>query len=382
MPRHRLESEHCEVNNPDFTFAILPPPDPRLTVDPARFRYMYVTMPFVADIQGYRINFAFPPPVQITQNIFGAGFRPIGIGHAVLSNGRKAVYVADYQVNQINGFTIDQSSGALGNFQKPVFAATGTNPLHITVHPSNRFLYVTNQGSNDVSAYSISPFGDLVPLGAGVGTGRIPAGISPVGIAVNAGLAYVANTGSNDISEYRIDDNGMLQEIPLHSPVKAGNQPQRVAIHPNGRFVYVTNAVDNTVSQYTITDAAHAGTAPFGALVPMQPATVPSGISPVAVAIHPSGRFVYVANASDDTVTPYTVDENTGSLKKGFDVSLYQGLKPNDLAIDPSGKDLYVVCYNTSEIERHSIDVQNGGLLGGNVVPTPFANPALLTIVP
>jgi YVTN family beta-propeller protein len=33
--------------------------------------------------------------------------------------------------------------------------ATGTYPTSIAVHPSGKFAYVTNSGSNDVSTYSI-----------------------------------------------------------------------------------------------------------------------------------------------------------------------------------------------------------------------------------
>src|ERR1700730_15939089 len=348
-------------------------------VPPARFSYMYVTSRAVSLVQGYRINFAFPPPEEITQKNFVLGSSPTGIAHAVLPNGRKVVYVTEDKFNSITRLTVSLASGALETSQNPV--STGTNPRRIAVHPSNRFLYVTNHGSKDVSAYSIDPLGDPVPIPP-----PIPAGKSPVDIAVNTELAYVVNSGSNDISEYRIGGSGMLEEISPHSPVKAGNHPNRVAIHPNGRHVYVTNLNDNNVSQYTVTDAAHAGMTPFGALVPMQPATVPTAIngSPVALVVHPSGRFAYVANLDDDSVTIYDIDQKTGALKKFQDWSLISqtAVRPTDLAFDHDGESLYILCAgNPAQIERHAVD-QDGSWLDTTDVLTPFNQPFLLTIVP
>jgi YVTN family beta-propeller protein len=48
--------------------------------------------------------------------------------------------------------------------------ATGLSPTSIGIHPSGKFAYVTNSGSNDVSMYSIdSATGTLTLIGT-IGT--------------------------------------------------------------------------------------------------------------------------------------------------------------------------------------------------------------------
>jgi YVTN family beta-propeller protein len=49
-------------------------------------------------------------------------------------------------------YSIDGATGALTPMGT---VATGTYPTSIAVHPSGKFAYVTNSGSNDVSTYSI-----------------------------------------------------------------------------------------------------------------------------------------------------------------------------------------------------------------------------------
>jgi 6-phosphogluconolactonase len=69
------------------------------------------------------------------------------------SAGRFA-YLTDNQNNQIFGFTIDGSSGALTAMSSP-FAAP-MFPTFLAADPLSRFLYVTNSGNSEISAYSIN----------------------------------------------------------------------------------------------------------------------------------------------------------------------------------------------------------------------------------
>jgi 6-phosphogluconolactonase len=100
-------------------------------------------------------------------------------------------------------------------------------------------------------------------------------GITPVSIAVSAvnDFVYVANQGSNNVSAYKLGaGTGILTAVP-GSPF-ASTQPAAVAVDPTGKFAYVANAVSNTVSAYAIAPAS-------GALTPL-------GGSPFAAALQPS----------------------------------------------------------------------------------------------
>ena len=71
---------------------------------------------------------------------------------------------------------------------------------------------------------------------------------------------------------------------------------------PLGRFAYVANKGDDSVSGYSI--------GPHGALTPIPGSPFTAGSDPVDVAVDPSSKFVYVANASSNNVSAYSIGPN------------------------------------------------------------------------
>ena len=102
----------------------------------------------------------------------------------------------------------------------------------------------------------------------------------PLGFALTThaqSFAYVANQGG-DVSAYKIDSTtGVLSKV-LGSPFQVGAGPQSVAVDPSGKFAYVANARSNDVSAYTINSTT-------GALSPVTGSPFLAGNNPVSVAI-------------------------------------------------------------------------------------------------
>ena len=73
----------------------------------------------------------------------------------------------------------------------------------------------------------------------------------------------------------------------------SGDGPTSVTMDSQGRFAYVTNAIDSTVSTIFAVDAA------TGALTPRS--TVSAGTNPVALTLDASGRFAYVVTWAQTT---------------------------------------------------------------------------------
>ena len=86
------------------------------------------------------------------------------------------------------------------------------------------------------------------------------------------------------------------------------------AIDPAGRFLYVSNAGDGTVSEFSINNATGALTA-----VPGSPASTGAGSSssPTGIVVDHSSQFVYVANGSEATITSFLINQSTGDLGIG-----------------------------------------------------------------
>ena len=88
---------------------------------------------------------------------------------------------------------------------------------------------------------------------------------------------------------------GTLRRLPAE-PFRAGANPRAIAIEPSGRFAYVANAASNDISSYSI-----------------DPDT---GKNPRALAIDRRGMFVYCTNYSANTVSAYRIDPRTGALSE------------------------------------------------------------------
>ena len=186
---------------------------------------------------------------------------------------------------------------------------TDAVPRVAAVAPSGAFLYLTYQGSpadEGVSMYQTAPTTGRVL--AYLGT--VPAGAAPEGITVHPSgrFAYVANRGTNDVSVYTIDErSGVLRE---QGRVAAGAAPLAITVHPSGRFVYAVNHDDGTVSQFAV-DAMTGWLTPQG--------DVAAHTHPYALAFEPTGQFAYAVNISSNDLAVYTADRLTGLLTlQGF----------------------------------------------------------------
>ena len=88
-------------------------------------------------------------------------------------------------------------------------------------------------------------------------------------------------------------------------PIKVGSGPIAIAITPDGKTVYVANVYSDTVTP--ITTATN---------TPGKPIKV--GKAPCRIAITPNGQTAYVANYESDTVTPITHrDQHGGQADQG-----------------------------------------------------------------
>jgi 6-phosphogluconolactonase len=99
-----------------------------------------------------------------------------------------------------------------------------------------------------------------------------------------------------------------------------------------------------------------------------------SGRNDVAeVAIHPSGKFLYVSNRGNDSIAIFSVDTKKGTLSPmgGMPTG---GQEPRHFTFDPSGNFLFVENQFSDTIVTFHVDAISGQLTptGENVtVPSP-----------
>lgn len=268
----------------------------------------------------------------------------------------------------VTAFSIDRSTGRLTQINKVI--THGTIPCHLKVDRTGNFLVLVNYGSGSTASFPIKPngaLGEAVSVqqhsGSSVDPGRQK---GPHAHSINFSpdyrFAVVADLGLDKVLVYRFNStNGMLApNDPPSISVKPGAGPRHFSFHPNGRFGYVINEMQSTVTAMSY-DAAR------GAFKELQTvSTLPKGAdgrnnSTAEVLVHPNGRFVYGSNRGHNSLAVFSVDAARGTLTY-VENSPVLGKTVRNFAIDPSGQFVLIEYQDSDLIAIFRIDPKTGRL--------------------
>lgn len=140
--------------------------------------FLYVVNFFSFNVSAYKINRFTGALTAVAGSPFDTGVEPAAV--TIDPSGRFA-YVADsyYGTSQnLSGYTIDASTGALKPLNSVDFPAHA-QPDGVAVDPTGRYLYVSDEGSSNISAFAInSVSGELTQIaGSPFASGKGPAGL-------------------------------------------------------------------------------------------------------------------------------------------------------------------------------------------------------------
>ncbi len=216
-------------------------------------------------------------------------------------------------------------SGSIADPKTDIALARTSAPAQ----PQAKFAYVTNVGSRNITLYRVETTGALRNIGT-LATGGIPTDIATVSNDKTGRLTvqpiYVVNQGTDSVSAYTIA-NTSTGQLRFVGNAPTGTNPQSIAIDPLCEFVLVANAGSNSISVFRI-NASTGDLSPAG--------TLPAEKQPVSVAFHPTGDLVYAVNRGSNNISTYYVDRGRSVLiPLGFTVPA--GDQPSSLAVLPSG---------------------------------------------
>lgn len=286
----------------------------------------------------------------------------------------------------VSAYSIDPADGRLTYLNR--VSSGGEGPCFVAVESTGRFVLVANYGGGSVAVLPIQPDGSLGPAtdfvqheGSSVNPRRQEkAHAHSINVDPSNRRALVCDLGLDRVMVYRLDlDRGKL--TPNEEPwvaARPGAGPRHLSFHPSGRYAYVINELDSTITVYAYDDAR-------GALRELQSvSTLPEGFSgeshTAEVRVAPSGKLVYGSNRGHDSIAIFAVDETTGKLASvGHEPS--QGRIPRNFTIDPSGSLMLVANQDTDTIVAFRIDPGTGRLSATGAV-TESPSPVCVKIVP
>jgi len=151
---------------------------------------------------------------------------------------------------EIQGIVRQPNGGATGLQLGSPTSSGGDSPQGIRITPDGKFVIVANQGTSNVSVFSLDATtgaltevsGSPFPSGQQPGPVAIdPPTLAGPGPAPSGKFVFVGNTGGNSLSAYTIDSSGSLTPVS-GTPISLGAnaQPSSIVVDPGGKFVYVS----------------------------------------------------------------------------------------------------------------------------------------------
>jgi 6-phosphogluconolactonase (cycloisomerase 2 family) len=267
-------------------------------------------------------------------------------------------------------------------------------PSGIAVNPTSQYAYVALQEKSRVNQYSMGADGTLSALTPStvVSGDTANGGNGPVSIAIDPSgkWAYVANGSSNTLSQYSIGADGTFSALTPFLVATGGKtgagsaSDVKIASTSSGEYVYVANYFDGTIAQYSINPT----TGILSQLTPFLAST--SGTYALSIAVHPTGKFAYVAiltGSPNAVVAQFTIDQSTGELLAMTPPTVSAGgAGAASITVEASGKYAYATSGNTGwgsySVAQYTIDQTTGALtlMNNATVTSGFGPGGIVTV--
>jgi 6-phosphogluconolactonase len=271
-------------------------------------QFVYVSNVGTADVSIFNVD-PVAGALTLKENVYSPGTTGTSIAVAPSDN---YLFVGGYgtPAGSVYAFTLNPNSGSLN--------AAGNTPYGLAVDPASQFVFATAAFSHFLFVYTIGSDGSLTqiagnPFGAGAGAYGVVA--YPLGGA-SGGFVYTANGATYTISAFSYDSTGNLTEL-AQSPYSSGSEPKGIAIDPAGKFLYVTNYADFSVSSFSIDPQSGALSSVGAPVLTGNLNNVPNP-GPIDVKVDPSGRFVYVVNNLDGSVSLFSASAGVLTLSATY----------------------------------------------------------------
>ena len=241
------------------------------------------------------------------------------ISYVSVDHTGREVFVASYDSGCIAGFPVgaDGTIGAREAFE--VLTGSGPNQLRqkgphahsIYADPPGRFVYVCDLGTDKIWIYRRGAHGELAP--ADPPFAAVAPGSGPRHLLFDDRFVYLVNEmGVTTCVFERNATTGALRLGQIVSNIPGGVGPgtgsAEIALHRSGRWLYVSTRVQDVMTVFRVNRNAVANRLTFVQNVP-SPAMFPRSFG-----LDPSGRWMIVAGQNDNRIAVMKIDAATGRL--------------------------------------------------------------------
>ena len=265
----------------------------------------------------------------------------------------------------VTAFSIDKANGKLTQLNQ--VSSLGADPCFISLDKTGKYLLVANYTSGSVAVFPILEDGRIGEATTNV-QHRGTTGPKKdrqegphahwIETTADNRFAIAVDLGLDEVLVDRFDaSKGMLTpNDPPFVKIKAGSGPRHLVFSANDKYAYVASELASTVTALKF-DARKGTFKEFQTLPTLPPGF--TGRNDVAeIALHATGKVLYVSNRGNDSLAMYDVAEN-GTLTPRGGIST-GGKEPRHFTFDPTGRYLFAENQLSDEIDVFRVDPATG----------------------
>lgn len=286
----------------------------------------------------------------------------------------------------VSAFSIDPATGKLTLLNQQ--SSKGSGPCHLVLDRGGRNILVANYGSGSVAVLPVAPdgrLGEATDFVQHAGTGINPdrqKGPHAHCVTLDSAnrFAFVCDLGLDKILTYRFDaQQGKLNpHEPAFTPIKAGAGPRHMVFRPDGRFAYVINELNSTITVFGY--EPQAGVLKEVETVSTLPEYFAGANTGAEIGMNPSGKYLYASNRGHNSVVLFSIDGEKGTLTYVEEQGT-GGKTPRHFGIQPSAKHLAIGNQDSDTVLVCRIDADNGRLKPSGVF-AEAPSPVCVTFLP
>ncbi len=289
-----------------------------------------------------------------------------------LSADKKNVYAVaenDGGEGGVNAYEYSEANGAMKLLS---IARQGENPCYVAVNSTKNHVFAGNYSSGDLAVYPVTKSGGVAePIQVIKHTGNSinkerqeAAHVHTTVLSPDEKFLLVTNLGTDEVYAYSYNQKDETAPLKLADKIKvaAGSGPRHLAFNKAGNKFYLINELSAEVSVLSF----NKGKMKVLQTVSMLGQGTKSNVGAADIHLSPDENFVYASNRGDrNEIVYYKVDEKTGSLTLAGNVPV-NGVGPRNFTLDPSGLFLLVGNQKSDKIVVFKRDAATGALTPTN----------------
>jgi 6-phosphogluconolactonase len=273
---------------------------------------------------------------------------------------RMAVDAEHTDVGSVTAYSIDPNTGKL-KFINHV-SAFGKGPCHITIDKTGTLAFIANYHEGNLVIYRILDDGSLGAVtDSKKYSGEKASHIHCTVVSPDNKFLYVTDLGTDKIYTYALNasDGKITPTAQQEVTVAAGAGPRHLTFHPNGKNVYLAEELTSSAAVFSFNNKT-------GELRILQDTvrTLPLDFkeknSSADIHTDPRGKFLYQSNRGQDALAIFTIAP-TGKIKLiGHQTT--GGKVPRNFAFSLNGTFLLAANQDTDAIVVFKQDLKTGKL--------------------